>query len=92
MVEAVIKQLKYRYLKKKEFDSLDELTNALNIAVETYNHRPRKIHLGKTPLQVLNGDEVDVSEYAQLKELTRMQRIEENKNFNCLKAFYTSFL
>ena len=92
MVEALIKQLKYRYLKKKEFDSMDELTNALNIAVETYNHRPRKIHLGKTPLQVLSGDEVDVTEYAQLKELTRLQRIEENKNFNCLKAFYTSFL
>lgn len=89
MIESIIKQLKYRYLQKKEFNSLEELTKALTIAVEAYNNRPRKIHLGKTPLQVLNGDEVDLADYAVLKEQTRMERIEENRNFNCLKHLYS---
>ncbi len=91
MIEAVIKQLKYRYLKKKEFDSIEGLIEALSNVVEIYNNRPRKIHLGKTPLQVLYGDEVDVADYANLKEQTRKERIEENRNFNCLKHLYTSF-
>jgi predicted restriction endonuclease len=88
MIEAVIKQLKYRYLNKKEFDTIEELIEAFTIAVEVYNNRPRKIHLGKTPLQVLNGDEVNLAEYAALKEQTRTERLEENRNFNCLKHLY----
>ncbi len=88
MIEAAIKQLKFRYLTKKEFDSIEELTLAIANAVEIYNNRPRKIHLGKTPLQVLNGDEVNLADYAELKEQTRKKRIEENRNFNCLKHLY----
>ena len=50
---------------------------------------PRKIHLGKTPLQVLDGDEVDLAEYATLKKQVRKERIEENQSFSCLKSLYT---
>ena len=88
MIESIIKHLKYRYLPKFSFDSVEELTNALNIAIEEYNNRPRKLHLGKTPLQVLHGNTITSEEYALLKEATRKERIEENRNFNCLKAFY----
>jgi len=90
MIEAVIKQLKYRYLKKKEFDSIEELIEALTIAIEIYNNRPRKIHLGKTPLQVLDSDEVDLAKYAALKKQVRKERIEENQNFSCLKSLYAA--
>jgi hypothetical protein len=88
MIESVIKQLKYNYLKKKEYDSLEELREAINTAIEIFNHRPRKIHLGKTPIQVLHGDEVDLKEFTALKEQVRKERIEENRNFNCMKQFY----
>jgi len=89
MIEAAIKQIKYRYLKKREFDSLEELSTALAIAVEQYNNRPRKIHLGKTPLQVLAGDEQDVWEFKAIREQFRQQRLEENRQFKCLKTSYT---
>jgi|GEM_PF-3791552 putative transposase len=88
MIEAAIKQLKYRYLKKKEFDTITGLSAAIKIAIEEYNNRPRKIHLGKTPLQVLAGEEQDIWEFNEFKEQNRKRRLEENRQFKCLKISY----
>lgn len=88
MIESIIKQLKYRYLTKFTFDSVEELISELNNAIVEYNNRPRKLHFGQTPMQVLNGHEIHIEEYNLLKENAREERIEENRNFNCLKAFY----
>ena len=86
MIEAVIKQLKYRYLKTDEFDSLEHLTECVNEAIIIYNNRPRKIHLGKTPLQVLHGDMPCKTELAELMDNMRQKRLEENRAFNCLRV------
>lgn len=88
MIEAINKQLKYRYFSKKEYDSINEFVADCKLAIETYNNRPRKLHLGNTPLQVLTGCEVDLVEYQLHKIQTRQERIEENRNFNCMKTFY----
>lgn len=88
MIEAVNKQLKYRYFSKKEYQSIEEFIIDCNNAITTYNNRPRKIHIGQSPLQVLNGNEFTLFEYTLLKDKTRKERIIENQNFNCLKAFY----
>jgi putative transposase len=88
MVEAVIKVLKYRHLKNRHFKNLNQLKKALAKAVQEYNNRPRKIHLGKTPLEVLSGDFPDTNELRELKVQARQKRLEQNRNFNCLKAFY----
>ena len=88
MIESVIKQLKYRYLKTDEFESIEQLTDFVYEAIIIYNNRPRKIHLGKTPLQILNEDEQCKTELKTLMEQLREKRIEENKEFKCLKVMY----
>lgn len=90
MIESVIKQIKYRFLKKKTFKNFEELSSALNTAVENYNTRPRKMHLGKTALEVFNGQETDLSELKERKEQARLKRLEDNRIFNCLKAYYNT--
>lgn len=91
MIESVIRQLKYLYLKKWVYGSLKELIADLNVAINEYNNRPKKIHLGKTPWQVLFGDEQDVEEFKALKKMHLRRRIDENREFKCLKADYTGF-
>lgn len=89
MIEAIIKQLKYRYLKNKIFDNIYELEKALIKAVYDYNNRPRKMHLGKTALEILHGHEQGIDELRELKEQARLKRLEENQSFNCMKASYS---
>lgn len=87
MIEAVIKQLKYYYLSRFEYNSLEELKADLELAIIKYNTRPRKIHLGKSPLEALFGDQQNPEELKAIKEELRNKRLNENKEFKCLKNY-----
>ncbi|MBN8702788.1 MAG: hypothetical protein J0M08_06970 [Bacteroidetes bacterium] len=75
----------------KVFKDRGELLTAIDNTVEQYNNRPKQIHFANTPLEVLGGVEIDFAEMRQNNEQARKDRLEENRNFKCLKMIYTTF-
>jgi putative transposase len=88
MIESVIKQLKYRYLKNEIYKSAEDLEKGMVKAIYEYNNRAKIIHMGKTPQEILGGHEINFSEWEDYKFAIRQNRLKENRNFNCLKAMY----
>ncbi len=83
MIEAVNKQLKYRFLYHHPIANHAALINYLQQAVQDYNNRPHNILNGLTPLEVLDGKTFDRDTCQQQTALARNARIAENKKIQC---------
>jgi transposase InsO family protein len=83
MVEAVNKQLKYRFLYHHPIADHAALVKYLQQAVQDYNNRPHDVLNGLTPLEVLDGKTFDRGGCQQQMALVRTGRIAENKKNKC---------
>jgi transposase InsO family protein len=83
MIEAANKQLKYRFLYHQYIPHHEALIKYIEQAILDYNNRPRDILLGLTPLEVLNGKEVDITVLQQQIANAKSIRMTENKKAKC---------
>src|SRR5258708_33146575 len=83
MIEAVNKQLKYRFLYHHPIVDHTALIKYLQQAVQDYNNRPHNILNGLTPLEVLDGKTFDKDACQQQLALARNARITETKKVQC---------
>ena len=88
MIEAVNKQLKYRFLYHHPIANHAALINYLQQAVQDYNNRPHNILNGLTPLEVLDGKTFDRDTCQQQTALARNARIAEKKRFNVVTTAF----
>lgn len=89
MIEALNKQLKYRFLYHQKIADHEALLAFLEQAVEDYNNRPQSILNGLTPLEVLHGQPYDLIGYHQQITFARANRMEANKKMACCHSFWT---
>ena len=83
MIEAVNKNLKYRFLYHKNIPDLNSLCQYLPQAIEDFNNRPHDVLNGLTPFEALNGKRFDkISFHHQVQE-AKASRIAENKLQKC---------
>jgi len=83
MIEAVNKQLKYRFLYHHPIANHAALIKYLQQAVQDYNNRPHQVLHGLTPLEVLDGKTFDKDACQQQMVLARNARLAENKKIQC---------
>jgi hypothetical protein len=83
MIEAVNKQLKYRFLYHQHIPDHSALVKYLQQAVEDYNSRPHDVLNGLTPFEVLEEKIFDKDGCQQAMAHTRNTRISENKKHTC---------
>jgi hypothetical protein len=83
MIEAANKQLKYRFLYHHHIADHNELIKYVHQAVDDYNNRPHHILGGLTPLEVLNGKNVDAQALKAQIATSKAARITENKKEKC---------
>ena len=83
MIEAVNKQLKYRFLYHHHIPDRVALVNYLQQAVQDYNNRPHDVLNGLTPLEVPDGKTLDKQACQQQMLLAKKTRIVENKKNKC---------
>jgi transposase InsO family protein len=83
MIEAVNKQLKYRFLYHHSIADHAALVKYLEQAVEDYNSRPHDVLNGLTPLEVMEGKVFDKDAWQQQMLFARTNRIAENKKNKC---------
>lgn len=82
-VEAIHKIIKGRYLKNKEFETLQGLSNFLQNAIKDYNYlRPHYKHFPKTPAEVYYNTDLKINfKNRKLKAINT--RVKNNKNSAC---------
>jgi hypothetical protein len=83
MVEAVNKQLKYRFLYHQHIANHTALDNYVEQAIADFNNRPHDVLDGLTPPEILNGKFFDKERWQQQMLLARTGRIIENKKNKC---------
>lgn len=83
MIEATNRILKYRYLYPKIISTGRELTEALEKAITDYNAMPSGQLFGLTPNEVLNGAIPTRGIYKEQINSAIMERIQENRAYNC---------
>lgn len=85
MIEAIIKYFKRNILLSKSFKTIEELRTAVSEGIVTYNNRHRKFLNGGTPNDFYTGNEPDMAEYRELYKASTEKRIQDNRDFNCMK-------
>lgn len=85
MIEAVNKYFKNDILLRKEFNTIEELEMAVKEGEATYNNRHRKFLNGGTPNDFYTGNEPNLEEYKTLFKEAQQKRLQNNKEFNCLR-------
>lgn len=83
MIEALHKQLKYRFLYHQSIADHKALLRFIVQAIEDYNNRPHAALNGLTPLEVLNGKRYDKENYRFQILAARTNRLTENKRTAC---------
>ena len=83
MIEAANKQLKYRFLYCHDIPNAAALADYLDRAIDDYNNRPHHVLGGLTPMEVLNGKQIDQSLIQHSSAQARLARIAENKAAQC---------
>ena len=84
MVEAVNKNIKYRYLFQDNIPDFPALVKYLEKAVQDYNyHKPHWAHKGLTPAEALDGVILNTEELKEQVKAACRARIEYNKQQNC---------
>jgi hypothetical protein len=84
MIEARNKSLKIEYLRDREFATLESLQKALNEYLEDFRNRPQKSLEGSTPHAVLLKEDIpDNKRYKDKMAAARLERIAENRKFDC---------
>ncbi|WP_315814202.1 integrase core domain-containing protein [Paraflavitalea speifideaquila] len=83
MIEAVNKQLQYRFLYHRSIPDFAALQKIILQAIEDYNNRPHAALNGLTPLEVLHGKRYDKATYHQQVNAARAHRIAQNKRTSC---------
>ncbi len=83
MVEAVHKNLKYRFLYHKNIPDYKALCDYLPLAVEDYNNRPHAVLDGLTPTEVLNGKSTDKTAFSAEMKTAQQARLAANKAQQC---------
>lgn len=85
MIEAVNKILKYRWLYRKRYETLDSLVTDLDSIIPNYNARPHISLEGLTPDQAFNGEQIDKEQLKFQFQIAKRFRFSENKKMNCGK-------
>ena len=85
MIEAINKYFKNDILLRKDFNTIEELETAVSEGVAAYNNRHRKFLSGGTPNDFYSGNEPNLTEYRELYKDAQQQRMQDNKEFNCLR-------
>jgi putative transposase len=83
MIEAVNKQIKYRFLYHKTIGDFECLVGYVKEAVEDYNSRPSQALEGLTPNEVLEGKVFNNAVDYQEIIAAQVRRAEENKKARC---------
>jgi hypothetical protein len=83
MIEALNKQLKYRFLYHHQIADYKALLQFIKKAIEYYNNPPQAVLNGLTPLEALNGNQYDKSLYLQQIIAAKAIRIVNNKRTAC---------
>jgi len=83
MIEAVIKNLKYRFLYQKQIANFNNLCLYFDQAIEYHNNRPHDVLGGLTPMEVLNGKIIDRDLQHLQIQTSRNTRIAKNKEQKC---------
>jgi putative transposase len=83
MIEAINKQIKYRFLYHKHIADHTALVNYLPMVKEEYNNRPHHALHGLTPSEVLRGQIPNKQAHSAVIQKAKVSRIAENKKIKC---------
>ncbi len=83
MIEAANKNIKYHFLYHKEIPDFNSLCVYVAKGVKDYNNRPHDVLNGLTPLEVLNGKQLDKNDKHKEMAKAKATRIQANKSEMC---------
>jgi putative transposase len=87
MIEAVNKQIKYRFLYHQHIPDAAALALYLQKAIDDYNNRPHLVLNNPTPLEVLTGKMIDPSVNREMAHRALIAREQYNKKATCFYSF-----
>jgi putative transposase len=83
MIEYLNRTLKYRYLYRKQINTIGDLRTEVQLAITDYNNRPAHALNGLTPLEALSNQQPNLQIRTQMIQEAAKQRIQYNKTDNC---------
>jgi putative transposase len=83
MAEHTIKELKYHWLYHHKVNNIDQLNKLLAQHIEKDSHRPRAVHKGLTPAEIMDGHLPASQSYAPLLRKAAETRLMENRKIKC---------
>ena len=86
MIEAANKQIKYGFLYRRNIRDCESLVKYVLEAVEDYNNRPHDVLGGLTPIEVLNGQTINIARDQQQILIAKAARMVENKKLKCCQS------
>ncbi|QSS96306.1 IS3 family transposase [Psychroflexus sp. ALD_RP9] len=83
MPEITHRIYKSEFMGGKQSEDLASHIVSLNDFMEYYNYNRYPCRLyGKTPMQIVEGEDIDKTMFSEILSQAKVNRLEENKNFN----------